>query len=95
MWKRLPYLWANMSKQYFNPFDKQSLFKNLKENLHSFVDPLIDNKHNDINEISELVDTNQIKLNLSISAEEKSLISIQNSKKNDSENQINKSLSGI
>jgi hypothetical protein len=92
MWKRIPYLWANMSKQYFNPFDKKSSYRNIKDSIQSFVDPHIEKKPRGVKEISELIDTDQIKLNLSISRDDKLPNDNLNTQINDSENQIEESL---
>ena len=91
-WKRVPYLWVNMSKQFFNPFDKKSSFRNLRESFISFLDFPIDKIDTNLNDITELIDTNQIKLNLS--SENQNLKGV-NSPHKDNENQITKSSSGI
>ena len=81
-----------MSKQYFNPFDKKSSWQNLKESLHSFVDPPLEINQPGVQDISELVDTNQIKLNLSHGSEDKSLINKSDGNL-DTENQLKQSTS--
>ena len=39
-WRRLPYLWRSMRKDYFNPFDK-GVKGNIKEMWISFLNPEI------------------------------------------------------
>ena len=81
-----------MSKQFFNPFDKKSSFRNLRESFISFLDFPIDKIDTNLNDITELIDTNQIKINLS--SENQNLKGV-NSPHKDNENQITKSSSGI
>lgn len=40
-WKRLPYLWQNVNKEFFNPFD-QGFCRNFREVWVSFLNPKID-----------------------------------------------------
>ena len=92
-WKRLPYLWMHMSKKFFNPFDKKSCLLNLKESLQSFIDAPLEKKYTDVNDISELIDRNQIKLNLK--TETKKLTEFEEKTNIDNENHITRSISGI
>jgi hypothetical protein len=91
VWKRLPYLWANMSKQYFNPFDKKSAWKNYRESIESFIDPFIQENAFGLSDINELTESTQRTLHLSNEKENNNLLE-RESKANDKESQINQSI---
>lgn len=78
-WRRLPYLWKNMRKEFFNPFDK-GVKRNLKEMWLCFINPSLDKMNysaNDKNEFTFFSNGTQI---LTID-EEKS--NIQDAEKNE------------